>query len=157
MVVLVGMAFTITAVAPLTRWHGQGNFAAAGRLVGDRPCVYTDAVSLALAADVFRLPSARCPGWIDGRGVNLTENTRWPRGVPFYPRGFVANAAWQRENLRQLMSAQYALIRGRAQAVREWSAQTRAYFLGNFRLLWEATGRVPAQLWVRSAVPESGA
>lgn len=149
LLLLPATVFAISAITPLTRWHGQGDFGAAGRLVRTDACVYTDAVSLAIAANVFQPPSAHCPGWLDGRGVNLTENRDWPPGKPFYPQGFQNNVAWQRETMRQLGAARYALIRGRAQQVAEWSAETRSYFLGNFRLIWQTGGRVPAQLWIR--------
>ncbi len=72
-VVAAGLWFSFGSVDELRGWSGQGSIreaAAAG--LPPSACVYSDAASLSLAADRFNVPTNRCPGWIDGRGVALT-------------------------------------------------------------------------------------
>lgn len=114
-------------------------------------CVYYDAVSLALAADVFDDPSRSCPAWIDGRGVALTQNADWPGDRNFYPAGFVADRKWQAGNVEQMQHAKYLLLRSPPASFPEWSVATRAYVLEHFTPVWvHATGRQHSELWKRS-------
>lgn len=137
------------SLIPLVGWTGQAGFAAVDRLTPPGSCLYTDSVSLTIAADRFRAPSRQCRTWIDGRGVNLTLSRHWPASRPFYPDGFLTDAAWQRENLAQLTAADALLIRGTTADVAEWSVQARDYVRTNFRRIWSAGGHAPASLWVR--------
>ncbi|MCU1593364.1 MAG: hypothetical protein JWO12_756, partial [Frankiales bacterium] len=115
-------------------------------------CVYYDAVSLALSADVFEDPSPRCPAWIDGRGVALTRNTDWPADKSFYPAGFVADQRWQAGNVAQMKHADLLLLRSPPASFPEWSAATREYVLAHFTAVWvHARGRQHSELWKRSS------
>jgi alpha-1,2-mannosyltransferase len=131
--------------------HGQGDLAAAGRLVPDDACVWSEGLSLAIAADVLRLPDAKCPGWIDGRGVNLTWNTNWPHHKDYYPSaGFLQSERWQRETREQLQHAHYLLLSSTPDRIDEWTLQTQAYVSERFRPIWmQTSGRVRAVLLER--------
>lgn len=112
-------------------------------------CVYSDAVSLAVAADRFRPPSPSCPGWLDGRGQNLVWSSH--RTVPnFYPRGFLVDRRWQQQTQRQLDAAAFLLVRSDPTQMPEWSPSVRAYVARHFQLVWTGSGRIPAQLWARN-------
>ncbi|MBV9097596.1 MAG: DUF2029 domain-containing protein [Frankiaceae bacterium] len=142
--------FVCSSPVPLLHWSGQADWSAVHRLIPPRSCVYTDAVSLSIAADDFRPPSAECPIWIDGRGVNLTLTGRSAMPGSFYPNGFLTDRRWQQANLRQLDAAGAVLIRGTTADVPEWSTDARNYLLAHFRKVWDSHGRVPASLWIRS-------
>ncbi|MDQ1747309.1 MAG: hypothetical protein QOD07_1572 [Frankiaceae bacterium] len=141
--------FAYSSSVPLTQWSGQADWAEVHRLIPPESCVYTDAVSLSIAADDFRPPTADCPIWVDGRGVNLTLASAVTTPGQFYPQGFLADRRWQQANLRQLEAAEVVLIRGTTAAVGEWSSDARDYVQANFREVWESGGRVPASLWIR--------
>jgi hypothetical protein len=152
--VLAGVAvvFCIGVGAQLLDQRGQADLRAVGELVPEGTCVYFDAVSLALAADVYRDPSATCPSWVDGRGVALTQNTDWPNRVDFYPHGFVADERWQTQNVMQMQHADFLLLRAAPATFPEWAESTRRYVLSNFELVWvHAHGRASWELWRRTA------
>ena len=149
---LVGVlaAFAIGAVAADLRWHGQPDLLRAGGLVPTGSCVYYDTVSRAIAADVFRAPSRRCPAWIDGRGVALTWNTNWPADRNFYPAGFLADDRWQRETVGQLKQADWLLLRRTPNQLPEWTSTTRGYAVQHFTPVWVGgSGNTRAELWRR--------
>jgi hypothetical protein len=141
--------FVYSSSAPLTQWSGQADWNEVHRLIPPGSCVYTDAVSLSIAADDFRPPTTRCPIWVDGRGVNLTLTDASATAQSFYPQGFLADRRWQQANLRQLKAADVVLIRGTTASVGEWSSEARSYVRANFREIWESSGRAPASLWIR--------
>ncbi len=149
---LVGLlaAFGVGAVAADVRWHGQPDLHRAGGLVPTASCVYYDTVSRAIAADLFAAPRRRCRGWIDGRGVALTYNTRWPPGRSFYPAGFLADDRWQRETVGQLEQADWLLLRRTPDRLPEWTATTQGYALKHFTPVWVGgSGATRAELWRR--------
>lgn len=153
-VILAGIAavFCIGVGAALLDQRGQPDLRAVGALVPAGSCVYFDAVSLALAADLYQDPSAGCPSWVDGRGVALTRNTDWPNEVDFYPHGFVADRHWQALNVRQMQHADFLLLRASPATFPEWAASTRSYVLSHFRPVWvHEEGRASRELWRRSA------
>jgi 4-amino-4-deoxy-L-arabinose transferase-like glycosyltransferase len=147
------VAFGIGVGADLTDGHGQPDLRAAGDLVPAGSCVYYDSVSLALAAGVYADPSDRCPGWIDGRGVALTQNTDWPADRSFYPAGFAADEQWQAGNVSQMRKASFLLLRSPPASFPEWSAGTRAYVLKHFVPVWvRHGGQRPSELWRRTSL-----
>lgn len=146
------VAFGIGVGADLADQHGQPDLRAAGALVPAGSCVWYDSVSLALAAGVYRDPSADCPGWIDGRGVALTQSTHWPADRSFYPAGFVADARWQQGSVEQMRHARFLLLRSPPASFPEWSAATRAYVQEHFTPRWvRHAGRRSSELWERTS------
>ncbi len=131
--------------------QGQGDLQAAGRLVPDGACVWSEGLSLTIAADVLRLPDSTCPGWIDGRGVNLTWNTDWPRDEEYYPsEGFLQTERWQEETRAQIARAEYLLLSSTPDLINEWTPQTQAFAASQFRVVWsQSEGRVRAVLLER--------
>ena len=120
-------------------------------MIPDHSCVYSDAVSLTIAADVFQTPSNACPSFIDGRGVALTENTSWPRGVNFYPAGFVADERWQETNVDQMSKADFLLLRATPSQFPEWTERTREFVLTHFERVWiSSTNAKHVELWRRA-------
>jgi hypothetical protein len=150
-VAVMGLAFVIGSGSGVVHARGRVDLGHVGALVPSGSCVYYDAVSLALAADVFRDPSSDCPSWVDGRGVALTENTGWPKGVDFYPAGFAADAAWQAANVAQMQHADFLLLRDSPATFPEWAEQTREYVLQHFTRTYAAgSGSRTVELWTRS-------
>lgn len=148
---VVAALFCVGTGAQLLHQHGQPDLRAAVASVPEGSCVYTDAVSLALAADVFQDPSDRCPSFVDGRGVALTQSTDWPKGVDFYPEGFVAAGRWQAENVAQMRKADYLLLRSSPERFPEWTDATRGYVLDHFTRVWSAgEGSRLRELWKRT-------
>jgi hypothetical protein len=148
-VVAVVVVFGVATWRPLAHWGSQGDLAAAGRLIPSHACIATDSVSLPIAADRYELPSSRCPGWLDGRGVALTL----PEGnhvASYYPDGLRADHQWQAQTLRQLEAAQWVLTRYPPNAVPEWTAPLRGYVSAHFRPVRRWTGSFPWYLWKRS-------
>lgn len=147
------VVWTGASVSDVASTQGQGDLRAAGRLVPDGACVWSEGLSLSVAADVLRLPDGECPGWIDGRGVNLTYNTDWPRDQEYYPSaGFLQTERWQRETRAQLSRADYLLLTSTPDRIEEWTPQTQAYAASRFEVLWSQTeGRVRAVLLKRRA------
>lgn len=133
------------------RWGHSPALQAAVRDVPKNACVYSDAVSLLIAADRFRLPNARCPGWLDGRGQNLVWSTGHAYATDFYPRGFLDDRRWQAQTLDQIEAASYLLVRTDPTRTPEWSDDIRFYVADHFRQVWSGSGRIPAQLWVRAS------
>jgi len=141
---------TAASVRSDVRVHGGPSLAAATRTIPSNACVYTDAVSLVIAADRFRLPDPTCPGWIDGRGQNLVWSIGRRHDPEFYPHGFLVDARWQTQTLNQLQAAAYLLVRTDPRTMPEWVEQTRAYVSAHFRQVWVGRSRgIGAQLWVR--------
>lgn len=148
----VVVAFAALSVMEDSGYSGQGDLREAGRLVPPGSCVFYEAISLAVAADVLSDPSATCPAWVDGRGVALTWNIHWPHTRSFYPAGFLADTRWQAETVAQLTRADFLLLyRDPAHTV-EWTAPTQDYALRNFAPVWvDRPGDVRAQLWRRTS------
>ncbi len=146
----VTVVFLIGSGVDVIDQQGQADLREAGALVPTGSCVYTDAVSLTLAADLFADPTSGCPGWIDGRGVALTWNNDWPGTRSFYPAGFVADERWQAANVAQMGRAQFLLLRSPPASFPEWSAATRRYVTGHFAPVWvQHRGRQHSELWRR--------
>ncbi len=141
---------SIGAVRDDGRWQRSPALQAAARKIPPGACVYSDAVSLLIAADRFRVGDRRCPGWIDGRGQNLVWSVGHRHGNDFYPRGFLLDRRWQAQTLRQIEAAAYLLTRTDPRQTPEWNQQVGAYVASHFRKLWSDSGRIPAQLWVRT-------
>jgi alpha-1,2-mannosyltransferase len=138
------------AVRPLSDWSGEGNVAAAVRqFVPEDACMFTDSVSLTVAANRLRVSSPSCRQWIDGRGYALTLTKRPSRAKTFYPVGFRQSVQWQRETMVQLQQAQFLLVRGDPLSLPEWSDSVRAYAATNFELRRKWVGDWPWQLWAR--------
>jgi hypothetical protein len=144
------VAFCIGSGSDVLHQRARPDLATVKDVVPDDSCVWFDAVSVALAADVYRLPSAECPSWVDGRGVALTESRGWPKGVDFYPAGFVADSAWQAGTVAQMRHADFLLLRHAPASFPEWTPETRAYVLDHFSLQWSQgrDARV-VELWKR--------
>jgi hypothetical protein len=69
----------------------------------------------------------------------------------FYPGGFLRDARWQAETMRQLQSAGYLLVRSDPRHMPEWTPPLQQYVATNFRLLWIGpSAPIRAQLWVRT-------
>lgn len=142
------LVLLVGAIRPLSSLSGQGDLAlAAQRIVPPSACIYTDSVSLAIAGDRFRPPTASCPSWLDGRGEALVMSRTAPRD--FYPRGFTTLAVWQTETLRQLCYADFVLVRGDPRTLAEWSPAAHNYVGAHFRPRQAWAGRWPWQLWQR--------
>jgi alpha-1,2-mannosyltransferase len=147
---VTAIAFCIGTGWGLVHIKGRVDLGRVHALVPAGSCVYYDAVSLALAADVFRDPSAVCPSWVDGRGVALTQSTGWPSGVDFYPAGFVADSAWQAANVQQMQHAGYLLLRHDPATFPEWTKQTRQYVVSHFSRTFRAgSGSGTVEFWTR--------
>lgn len=145
------VVFGIGDIADVSDLRGQGDLRALGQRIPSRSCVYFDAISLALAADVYRVPSPSCPSYVDGRGVALTQSTDWSNATSFYPFGFVADAQWQRDNVDQMRHSDFLLLRADAATFPEWSASTRLYATTHFSLVdRHKGGRQPYELWHRT-------
>ena len=141
-----------SSVLAEARTHGQADLRRVAGLVPAGSCVFSENASTALAVGLFAAPSARCPGWIDGRGVSYDGNTDWPRDRNFYFAGFTGDARWQAELQHQFARADFLLLTGPPAQLPEWSAATRAYAETHFRLVLDlpAPGRGSAQVWRRS-------
>jgi alpha-1,2-mannosyltransferase len=137
------------AVRGDSRWQASPSFQPVADDVPRGACVYTDAVSLLVAADRLRLPDRRCPGWLDGRGQNLVWSIGRRHRDDFYPRGFRLDRRWQVQTLDQVEAASYLLVRSDPRQMPEWTDVIRAYAADHFRQVWAGSGRIPAQLWVR--------
>ena len=148
----IAASFAVGTGSNLLHQQGQADLRRVTAAVVPRgSCVYYDAVSLALAADVYQEPSDRCPSWVDGRGVALTRNTSWPRGVDFYPEGFVADSGWQAANVAQMQKADYLLLRSSPASFPEWTDSTRRYVLNHFVPVWTGGRESRRQeLWKRT-------
>ena len=132
-------------------WQSEPSMRAVAAMVPPHACVYSDAVSLAVAADRFRPPSPDCPGWLDGRGQNLVWSTGTRRAAHFYPQGFLVDRRWQQQTQRQLDAAAFLLVRSDPTRMPEWAPSVRAYVAQHFQLIWTGNGgRIPAQLWKRT-------
>ena len=144
--VLVG-----SSVHEATRAQGQLDLRRAAWLVPAGSCVFAEDASTALAAGLFAVPSARCPGWVDGRGVAYAGNTDWPKERNFYFAGFTGDTAWQRTLRSQLEQADFLLLHTAPEHIAEWSEATQTYAGTQFRpvLVLPAKGRGSAQLWRR--------
>jgi hypothetical protein len=145
------VAFVIGTAVQLSDLRGQEDLRAATSVIADGSCVYSDAVSLPLMAGVHTEPSARCPSYVDGRGVALTRNTTWDNRVSFYPDGFVADKGWQAANVEQMRHADYLLLRYPPATFAEWDESTRRYALSHFTLTARyPQGPHPFELWKRT-------
>ncbi len=113
----------------------------------DAGCVFSDSVSLSIAADAFTSPDAACPGWIDGRGDALTLLTRRP--PHFYPAGFRGLPQWQNDIHTQLLAAQTLLLAHDPHTTPEWSTSVRAYVTSHFTLRAQSTSGYFWQIWAR--------
>lgn len=152
LVTAFAVTFAIGAGTQLGDLRGQGDLRALMAEIPDGACVYSDAISLPLAADVYTAPTDRCPSYVDGRGVALTQNTDWDNRVSFYPAGFIADKRWQQANVEQMRHADYLLLRHPPATFPEWDAATRAYALSHFTLAIDhSDGRQPFVLWRRTA------
>ena len=147
---LVTVFFLVGVGADLAGQQGQADLRSLARDVPKGSCVYSDAVSLPLAAGLFDDPSPACPGFVDGRGVALTQNTDWPGTTSFYPAGFLADRRWQQANVGQMRHADFLLLRVPPSTFPEWAAGTRAYVLEHFRPVWSRDGRQHSELWKRT-------
>lgn len=137
--VISGLALT-GSVRSVVSSAGQPALAAVATVVPRSACVYSDSVSLLVAADRFRVPDRRCPGWIDGRGQHMV----WSTG------GFVVDQRWQQQTLTQLRAADFLLVRSDPTRMAEWGASLRGYVSANFRRVWGPQGRASAvELWQR--------
>jgi len=145
------VAFVIGTGVQLSDLRGQQDLRAATAAIPNGSCVYSDAISLPLLAGVYTAPSPRCPSYVDGRGVALTQNTTWDNRVSFYPDGFVADKCWQEANVEQMRHADYLLLRYSPPTFPEWDGSTRAYVLSHFTLaVRHPNGRQPFELWKRT-------
>jgi alpha-1,2-mannosyltransferase len=152
LVAAVAVVFAIGTGVDVSDLRGQADLRAATAVVPAKACVYFDAVSLALAADLYQDPTNRCPSYVDGRGVALTQNPHWDDRASFYPGGFVADKAWQAQNVAQMQHASYLLLRHDPARFPEWDTSTRHYVLAHFtRQLRHTGGRQPFELWRRTA------
>lgn len=148
----VGMLLVVAGLGSLRadeRWQGAPSLTAAARQVPVHSCVYSDAVSLLIAADRFRVPDDACPSWLDGRGQNLVWSVGQQHDADFYPHGFLVDTRWQTQTLRQLEAASYLLVRSDPRRMPEWTPDVQAYASLHFRQIWVGGGRIPAQLWAR--------
>lgn len=151
-VAAVATTFAIGTGVDVSDLRGQADLRAATVSVPRSACVYFDAVSLALAADRYQDPGSRCPSFVDGRGVALTQNPHWDNRRSFYPGGFVADTQWQQQNVAQMRHAGYLLLRHDPATFPEWSTSTREYVLAHFtRQLRHTGGRQPFELWSRTS------
>lgn len=147
---LLVAGFTVASVLDDGGYVGQRDLRQAGAKVPAGSCVFYEAISKAIAADVLALPSKTCPSWVDGRGVALTQSTDWPKGEDFYPAGFLADRQWQRDNLMQVQHADFLLIDKGPRAIKEWTPEVQEYAATHFRQVWsEHNGKVGAELWKR--------
>ena len=145
------VAFVIGTGVELSDLGGQQDLRAATSAIPNGSCVYSDAISLPLMAGVYTAPSPRCPSYVDGRGVALTQNTTWDNRVSFYPDGFVADKCWQEAKVEQMRHADYLLLRYSPPTFPEWNGSTRAYVLSHFTLaVRHPNGRKPFELWKRT-------
>ena len=148
---LLLLGYAASSVRDDLRWGGQRDLAEAGQLVPHGSCVFYEAISLAIAADVLTFPRRDCPSWIDGRGVALTQNTHWPHSRGFYPDGFREDERWQRDTRTQLQHADFLLLYKNPRGTVEWTAQTQTYALTHFTPVWVTTeGQQKSQLWKRT-------
>jgi hypothetical protein len=146
------VAFAIGTRAQLGDLRGQGDLRAATADIDGGACVYSDSISLSLAAGVYTRPNPHCPSYVDGRGVVLTQNIDWDNRVGFYPSGFIADKRWQHANVEQMKHADYLLLRQSPATFPDWDTSTRAYVLSHFRLVvGHPDGRQPFVLWKRTA------
>ena len=147
----VVVVFGIGTGVAATDVRGQPDLRAlAAAHVPDHACVYYDAVSLALAAEVYQPSSPTCPSYVDGRGVALTQNTDWPNRTSFYPAGFVADTAWQLATVAQMRASQFLLLRHDPTDFPEWDTATREYAVTHFAVVARHRGgRQPFELWQR--------
>ncbi len=142
---------TAGTIQDLSSWTGQSDLArTAHRLVASDSCVVSDSVSLAISADLFAIPTADCPGWLDGRGVALTLEIQGPPIRPFYPAGFQQLTTWQRQSAAQLERADVLLTRLDPATLIEWSPQLRTYVAGHFHRTAQGAGSARWQLWQRN-------
>ncbi len=153
---LVALLLVVSAagsVIDVARSRGQDDHRTAQALVPFDACVFSELVSFAVAADLFALPSAACPGWIDGRGVAYTHAGDFPSDRSFYPAGFVADEAWQQELRSQLGAADALLLGEPAGEVPEWAPATRAYVLAHFARVrgFTGPGHASMELWRRTS------
>lgn len=148
-----------SSVLAAVRAQGQPDLRRLALAVPAGSCVVSEDASTALAAGLFAVPSARCPGWIDGRGVSYDANTGWPGDRSFYFAGFTGDARWQATLRSQLAHADVLLLSGAPEQIPEWSAATRAYAKAHFRsvLVLRAPGRGGAELWRRTGPGCQGA
>ena len=145
------VAFVIGTGVQLGDLRGQEDLRAATAAIPSGSCVYSDAISLPLMAGVYTAPSPRCPSYVDGRGVALTQNTTSDNRVSFYPDGFVADKRWQEATVEQMRHADYLLLRYSPPTFAEWDGSTRAYVLSHFTLEGRhPDGRQPFELWKRA-------
>ncbi len=152
LVTAFAVAFAIGTGVHLSDLRGQGDLRAATAEIPNGSCVYFDAISLPLMADVYTVPNPRCPSYVDGRGVALTQNIKWDNRVSFYPSGFVADKRWQDSTIEQMKHADYLLLRSDPATFPEWDESTRAYALSHFTLtVRNPDGRQPFELWKRTA------
>lgn len=151
LVALVLVAFLAGSVIDDSKARGQGDLAQAGSLIPPGSCVFYEHASVAIAVDRFTPPTPDCPAWLDGRGLLYSRSTGWPRGEPFYFRGFTENEQWQAELRGQLEHADVLLIKAAPDRIPEWSAQTQAYAQGHFRRLarYPGPGHAQVEVWVR--------
>ena len=140
-------------------WHwerdqvGQGQLQALGAQVRPDSCIWYEAASLAIAADVFRPSTTSCSAWVDQRGVLYAESdTSWAHRTDFYYVGFTSNERWQNGIVGQMEQADYLLLKRNPVNIKEWSDATRAYVLMHFRFVRAAEPDTTqsAQLWQRS-------
>jgi hypothetical protein len=145
-----GSVFLAGSLVGDSQWSSQGNLAStASRDIRSTNCVYTDAVSLTIAADIFAPATPRCPGWIDGRGVALTMTPATSYTTDFYPNGFRRLTQWQAATLRQLQAADVVLTRQDPATNAEWAPAPRRYVRLHFHRVAHHDGQFPWQLWVR--------
>ena len=152
---LIATAFAVTFAigsgVALSDHRGQEDLRAAASAIADGSCVYSDAISLPLMAGVYTAPSPRCPSYVDGRGVALTQNTTWDNRVNFYPAGFIADKCWQAANVEQMSHADYLLVRYSPATFPEWDESTRSYVLSHFTLaVRHPRPPHPFELWKRT-------
>jgi hypothetical protein len=146
---LLGLAVTASARSVVSS-AGQPSLASAAAVVPRSACVYSDSVSLLIAADRFTVPDRRCPGWIDGRGQNLMWSIDAPSDPHFYPHGFIVDQRWQQQTLAQLRAADFLLVRSDPTRMAEWGPPLRSYVAAHFRRVWAAPGRTSTvELWQR--------
>ena len=143
--------FAVGTAVQLSDLRGQGDLRAAAAEIPDTSCVYFDAISLPLMAGVYAAPGPRCPSYVDGRGVALTQDTKWDNRVSFYPSGFVADKRWQDAAAEQMKHADHLLVRADPATLPEWDGSTRAYVLSHFTpIIRHPDGRQPFELWKRT-------
>ncbi len=147
---VLALSFTGSSIQEGRTWHAQGDSRLAGALVPAGSCVYYQTTFLAVAADLFTVPTRSCPGLIDASGVVLSDQSPWTTGQPYVPNAYLQDAPWQSQLRRSIDAADFLALPTVPSGIREWSPSTRARAEQDFRPVWEMrTPGLSWQLWQR--------